>query len=305
MRVLVTGAASFTAAHLVPGLVSAHGAGSVSGTDITGAAASALPCHQADITDGAAVDAVVRAVEPDLVFHLAGIASPDGARCAAVNVTGTKNLLEACAALARPPRCVVVSSAAVYGAVRNDETPVAETTPLRPATPYGTSKARAEAIALDLHERGRLPVLVIRPFNLVGPGLPAGLAPSDFARQVREIRDGAREPRIRTGNLTPRRDFVDVRDAVRAYALLAAEPACYGKVFNVGSGKPVAVGDLLETLLTLAGVRAAVETDPALLRPVDVPELVADVTALRNAVAWTPEVSLTASLRDMLDAAGG
>lgn len=303
MRVLVTGAASFTAAHLVPVLAAAHGRKSLSGTDVADPGTRDLPVHRADITDAGAVDAVVRAVEPDLVFHLAGIASRDPERCTAVNVTGTRNLLEACAALSRPPRCVVVSSAAVYGAVQSGESPVAESTPLRPATPYGTTKARAEAIALDLHDQNRLPVLVIRPFNLVGPGLPAGLAPSDFARQVRQIRDGTREPRLRIGNLTPRRDFVDVRDAVRAYAALAADPACYGNVFNVGSGRPTAVGDLLDTLIRLAGIQARVETDPALLRPVDVPELVADVTALRNAVAWDPEVSLETSLGDMLDAA--
>jgi GDP-4-dehydro-6-deoxy-D-mannose reductase len=303
MRVLVTGAASFTARHLAPVLVSTFGPGTVSGTDVAPAGPDGLPYRRADVTRRPDLDAVVRELEPELVFHLAGVASGDADACFAVNLEGTRNLLAACAGLSEPPRLVLVSSAAVYGAIHGDETPVRETTPLRPVTPYGASKAAAEVAALSLHRQGRLPVLVIRPFNLVGPGLPRGLAPADFAHQVRRIRDGAAPPRVRTGDLSPRRDFVDVRDAVRAYVLLARKPGCYGDVFNVGSGRPAAVGDLLRTLMELAGVRAAVETDPALLRPVDVPEQVAGLDALRRAVSWTPDLSLSRSLQDMLDAA--
>lgn len=302
MRILVTGAASFTARYLLPVLEEAFGPGSVSGTDHLPDGPPGVPYRRADVTRRSELDDVIREVRPDLVFHLAGIASPDADACFAVNLEGTRNLLGACRALPAPPRCVLVSSAAVYGAIRNDETPVREDTPLRPISPYGASKAAAELAGLALHRRGDLAVLVIRPFNLVGPGLPPGLAPSDFTERVRRIRDSRGEARLRVGALTPRRDFVDVRDAVRAYVLLARDPQCSGRAFNVGTGSPVAVGDLLRILLEAAGVEATLEPDPALLRRVDVPEQVASLDALHEAVTWTPAISLETSLRDMLEA---
>jgi GDP-4-dehydro-6-deoxy-D-mannose reductase len=241
----------------------------------------------------------MEAVHPALVFHLAGISSPDRDRCFAVNLEGTRHLLAAAAALSPPPAVLLVSSAAVYGRIRPEENPVRETTPLRPASPYGESKAAAEELALGHHRAGRVPVVIVRPFNLIGPGLPRGLAPADFVAEAARVRRGEGEPVARVGALTPRRDFVDVRDAVRAYTLLAEHPEARGRAFNVGTGHPVAIGDLLEAILSAAGVTARVETDPARLRSDDVEEMVADTGALRDLTGWRPEIPLADSLREM------
>jgi GDP-4-dehydro-6-deoxy-D-mannose reductase len=297
MRILVTGARSFTGRHLMPLL---RTRGDVFGTDIGEASGDDPTYLPANIIDPDAVERVVARAAPDLVVHLAGVSSPDPARCSAVNQEGTRNVLTALKALSKTPRVLFVSSAAVYGRIRPEENPVGEGTPLRPIGPYGESKAAAELLVRDHHRQGVARAVIVRPFNLIGPGLPSGLAPSDFAAEIGRIRRGEGEPVVRTGTLTPRRDFVDVRDAVRAYVLLAETPNAYGQAFNVGSGRPTAIRDLLDRMMALAGVTARVATDPSLVRPVEVEEMVADVRALKKVVRWHPDIALDQSLRDML-----
>jgi len=188
----------------------------------------------------------------------------------------------------------------VYGRIDPDQNPVRETVPLRPMSAYGRTKAVAEGLALERHRRGRADLVVVRPFNLIGPGLPLGLAPSDFLAEIRRVQRGEGEPVIRVGNLEPRRDFVDVRDAVRAYVGLAESDDAYGQAFNVGSGRPTRIRDLLERMIALSGVQVRVEIDPSRVRSEDLPEIVADTRELRRMVGWYPVISLDDSLRAMI-----
>jgi GDP-4-dehydro-6-deoxy-D-mannose reductase len=301
-RVLVTGAYSFTAGHLLPVLVAKYGGDAVVGSDVQVLGNAGYRVLPADLSRRESAERLVAEAAPTQVVHLAGVSSPDPDRCFRVNLDGTRHLLAALAARPARPRVLFVSSAAVYGLTDPEESPVRESTPYRPLTPYGASKAAAEIAALTLHRREGLPVTVVRPFNLIGPGLPAGLAPADFAAQVRDIRDGRAAPVLRTGNLTPRRDFLDVRDAARAYLGLLEAPEAIGRVYNLGTGEPTAIRTVLDLLLRLAGVSAAIETDPARVRAVDVEEQVADVSALRALLDWSPRIPLVDSLEAMLRA---
>ena len=300
-RILVTGAASFTASHLFPTLAERFPDARAAGTDLSQCGPEGREYYSADITRRGEIASVMEAVSPDLVVHLAGVSSSDADRCYAVNLDGTRNVLQSAATLPSPPAVVLISSAAVYGHTRPEDNPVVETIPLRPVSAYGASKAAAELFALALHRQRQVRVVVVRPFNLIGPGLPLGLAPSDFAAQVARIRRGEAPPILRVGNITPRRDFVDVRDAVRAYALLASDPSLFGRVFNVGTGKAVAIWALLEGLLAAAGVEARVETDPARVRAVEVEEQIADLRRIERAIQWKPEIPLDQSLREMVE----
>lgn len=301
-RVLVTGASSFTGRHLVPQLAETNGVRLIV-TDLVPRDGPNAAVHAMDVTDAAAVRRTVREIRPNFVYHLAGVLSHDPSVCFAVNLDGTRHVLEACATMATPPRVLVISSAAVYGLSRPEENPVRESTPLRPITHYGSSKAAGEMAALAMHRRGEVEVKVARPFNLVGPGLRRGFAPSDFMEQALAIRSSGAPGEIRVGNLEPRRDFVDVRDAVRAYRLLVEAEDGWGEAYNVATGIPVAVRDLLDGVLEAAGARAAVVPDPARRREVDVPEQVGDASALRALTGWEPRVPLADSLRDMAGAA--
>jgi GDP-4-dehydro-6-deoxy-D-mannose reductase len=194
-----------------------------------------------------------------------------------------------------------VGSAEQYGVVDPGAVPVDETTECRPLSPYGQSKVEAERVALGAHAAHGLAVVCTRAFNHTGPGQsPAFLVPGLAARIAAAERDGADE--IALGNGDPVRDFTDVRDVVRAYALLA-EHGTAGEVYNVCSGRGVRVGDVAAMLVARAARPLRVVTDTELVRPVDVPVLVGDNTKLVTATGWRPDYPLDATLDEVLVAA--
>jgi GDP-4-dehydro-6-deoxy-D-mannose reductase len=256
-----------------------------------------------EITDEAGVRAAVVGAMPEAVYHLAALAHvgqswADPARTFSVNALGTLCLLSGARACTPAPRVVLIGSAEVYGAIDPSRLPVGEDTELQPVTPYAASKAAAELLAIQAYLGYHLPVVRTRPFNKIGPGQDASFVVSAIAQRVaRAERDGF--DTLRVGNLAARRDFLDVRDAVRAYRLLSerGEP---GEVYNVCSGHDVAVEELAVKLMALAGVDLRLEVDPALARPVDVPRVVGDPSRLTAATGWTPEIPLDRTLADVL-----
>ena len=124
---------------------------------------------------------------------------------------------------------------------------------------------------------------------------------SDFCRQTAQIEAGSKEAVIRAGNLEARRDFTDVRDVVRAYALLA-ERGKAGETYNVGSGHAVRIGDILKMIVQQAKLPVRVESDPKKFRPLDVPVVEADIGRLQKDTGWEPAISLQQTLRETLDA---
>jgi GDP-4-dehydro-6-deoxy-D-mannose reductase len=193
---------------------------------------------------------------------------------------------------------LVVSSAEVYGVVDPSQLPLGEGTPTAPASPYAASKLAAEDVTLQAWRGYGQPVVVVRPFNHIGPGQsPNFFVPALAKRIVEARRSGA--PSLRVGTLTTRRDFTDVRDVVTAYRLLM-ERGVPGEIYNVCSGRDVAMSEVAAQLLELAGADLMLETDPALVRPVDVPVLRGDAGKLRDATGWEPVIPLATTLADVL-----
>jgi len=260
---------------------------------------------EVDVTDPAAIGGAVAAAAADAVYHLAAQSSVDSswtsaARTFEVNALGTLNVLESARACPTPPKVLLVSSAEAYGVVDPARLPVNEDTPLRPATPYGASKASAELIGLQQWLAHGLAVVRARPFNHTGPGQQPTFVVPALARQIALAeRSGARS--ISAGNLQVARDLTDVRDVVRAYRLLI-EGGQPGEVYNVCTGRSVTIEELARRLLHVAGVDLAVEVDPQRVRRVDLPDMRGDVTRLGQATGWRPEVDLDQTLRDVLDA---
>ena len=246
--------------------------------------------HPTDVTDAAAVQAAVADARPQAVYHLAGWADVaaswrEPAAALRLNAEGTLHVLEA-SRKAGVARVLCVSSAEVYGLVSAEDLPLREDAPQRPLNPYAATKVAADALALQAFLGHGLGVLRVRPFNHIGPGQSEQfVAPAIAARIARAERDGQDE--IPVGNLTPRRDLTDVRDVARAYRLLVerGEP---GEVYNVCSGRDLAVKELAERLVALADRPLTLVPDPELQRPVDLPVLRGDYGRLRATRAGSP-----------------
>jgi len=258
---------------------------------------------EVEITDAAAVTAALADARPDAVYHLAAVANVgeswgDPRQTFAVNAVGTLNLLEAARPLDPAPAVLLVCSAEVYGRVTSDELPLREDAPLRPVSPYAVSKVAAEYLGVQHHLAYGLPVVRARAFNHIGPGQAPTFVVSSLARQIAAAAIGGTGV-VEVGNLTPRRDYTDVRDVVRAYRLLI-EHGRPGEVYNVCSGEDVAVSDIAARLIALAAVDVELRVVDERVRDVDVPVLRGDPDRLVAATGWRRERSLDETLADVL-----
>jgi GDP-4-dehydro-6-deoxy-D-mannose reductase len=307
MRVLITGVGGFVGLRLARHLL-ARG-DRVSGTWIDGKpaslAADGVELHEADVLDRAALERAVLASSPDAIVNLAGLShigeSWDWRRMSDyfwVNVAGTENVLAAAAACGHP-RVVIASSADVYGQVPESEQPIPESRPVAPQTPYALTKAAAERIALAGSALAGEPndAVIVRSFNLVGPGQAPKFALSSWAAQLAAIRRGERPPVLEVGDLSTARDFIHVDDGAEAYRRLA-ETGERGGVYNLASGHAVTLRDALARLLRISGVEAEVKEGAFAPRPFDIPHLCGDAGRLR-ALGWTPTRTLDDALADI------
>jgi GDP-4-dehydro-6-deoxy-D-mannose reductase len=260
---------------------------------------------QTDITDGPALQAAVADAAPDAIYHLAAISNVGESwqapeRTFEVNAIGTLHLLEAARQQSSAPTVLLGCSSEVYGRVGPDELPLTEDAPLRPVSPYAASKVAAEFLGLQAFLAHDLPVIRVRAFNHIGPGQAPSFVVSSLARQI--VQAALRgSGQLSVGNLSPQRDFTDVRDVVRAYRLLV-ERGVAGEVYNVCSGEAVAIEDVAHRLLTLAGVELALEVDPERVRSVEMPVLRGDPSRVIAATGWRREHSLDETLSDVLAA---
>lgn len=299
MRVLVTGASGFVGKHVMRELASSGHEGI--GLDI-GEAPAGLPAIRylrGNITDAAFLADAVKELEPDACIHLAGLAFVGGGdvpRVMDINLMGSVAILEAFR-LHRPrARILFVSSAQVYG-MKSRSGPIREDAPLKPDSFYAIAKMAADKTTLLYSAQYGMDVMVARPHNHIGPGQSPQFAVPAFARQINAIRRGA-PPRIRVGNLENRRDFSDVRDIAVAYRLLL-ERGHTGLAYNVASGGEIRIGDILETLCTIAGVHPEIVRDESLYRASDDNPLL-DTSRLRVHTNWNPAIPLEQTLKDIL-----
>lgn len=296
MHLLVTGIAGFVGSRLARHLL--ERGDRVSGTwlDVR-PEMEGVELHEADVLDRAALERAVAESSPDAVVHLAGLSHIGEAwdRMADyfwVNVVGVENLLAA--AGGRP--VVIASSADVYGDVPREEQPIPEDRRIAPQTPYALTKAAAERLALAYG------AVIVRSFNLIGPGQVPKFALPSWAGQLAAIGRGEAEPVLRVGNLSTRRDFLHVDDGAAAYRLLA-EKGSPGTAYNLSSGKATEMREALDRLIALSGVEVRVEENCFPPRPFDIPWLCGHPGRLR-ALGWEPRRTFDDALKDLLQAVG-
>ncbi|MEE8133454.1 MAG: GDP-mannose 4,6-dehydratase [Gemmatimonadales bacterium] len=304
MKVLVTGADGFVGRWLLPALESG-------GHEVVGAVteSAVLPDEFETVTwdlgDADSISRAARSAQFDAVIHLAAVASGRDARAdiaAAweINTVGTARLAQALVDAGNlSTRFLYVSTAEVYG-VTGSTTPIVETDPVTPCSPYAASKLGGEIAALEYHRRTGMPVIVARAFPHSGRGQDARFVVPAFARRLLTAkREGA--PAMSVGNMHPVRDILHVSDVVAAYVHLV-ERGVPGETYNVASGEGYSVGDLLERMCAIVDYRVVTEVDPSLVRPADIPYLVGNATKLRDLTGWGPNVSLGELLSEVVDA---
>lgn len=310
MRVLVTGVSGFVGGHLAEHLLE-------SGDVVVGLSASGrwpdplahlagqVRLERLDLVQTPEEELVefLARKQPEVIYHLAAQANPqasvsDPRGTWSLNLGGVLNLLEGVRASGLRPRVVLVGSGVCYGNPSPEHLPVNESCPLRPNNPYSASKAAADLLGVQHFLGHGTDVVMARPFNHAGPRQSPQYVLSALARQVAEVALG-RKPRVEVGNLEVVRDFTDVRDVVRGYRLLAerGEP---GEIYNLGTGEGTKIADALATLAGFSGGPVEVFIDPARVRPVDQPLLVADPSKLKAATGWAPRFSIEQTLADML-----
>ena len=262
------------------------------------------PDSSVDITDRQGLAKALESTSPDVIYHLAafthvGQSWEHPEKTFEVNALGTLHLLEAARHLSNSPKVILVSSSEVYGAPAVGSSALSEDAPLAPISPYAASKVAAEFLGVQAYLGYGLPVVRARPFNHVGPGQTAEFAVSALARRIVEAeRKGLLT--IPVGNLTPRRDFTDVRDVVRAYRALAVDGRP-GEVYNVCSGQDVAISEIVQMLLKIAGVSVDAVVNQELVRPVDIPIIRGDASLIKATTGWRPEIPLANTLSDVLE----
>lgn len=290
--VLITGAAGFVGQHLMNELQLGEG-------DIA-----------ADVSDGFPAPEGVRKIswrlpspppaglgEVRYILHLAAVSSvsrsmSDIQKAYEVNLMGTIAVLEYMVSRSPDARMLLVSSAEVY---RPSDEILSESSPIGPLNPYGATKAAAETAASQMAGNFDLDIVVARPFPHIGPGQEDDFAFPSFCRRIIQAgRTG--DLRVRVGNLSPVRDYLYVDDVTRAYRHILSRGRS-GSVYNICSGRGISVGDMLEMLVEISGCQVELETDPELVRPVDVEFQVGDPSRITALLGWKPEVEIFEALR--------
>lgn len=261
--------------------------------------------HMLNILNKEEIVELLYKIRPDYIFHLAAQSSvavswKNPGLTIDVNIKGSVNVLDAVRELYYKPRVLLVGSGEEYGHIKPGETPVREDNHLRPGNLYAATKVCQNMIAGIYTTAYDMELIMVRAFNHIGPKQAPIFVVSDFCKQVVEIEKGLREPVMMVGNLKAMRDFTDVRDVVRAYALLVQYGKA-GETYNVGSGKAVEIQEILNLIISKSNVQVEVHIDPNKIRPVDVPIIEADTSKLEMATGWQRKIPLDQTIQETMD----
>jgi GDP-4-dehydro-6-deoxy-D-mannose reductase len=310
-RVLITGITGFTGSHLAEYCLN-------KGYEVFGLTrgryhqynfiehiVDKLKLIEGDLSDYHSIQSCLKESEPDLIFHLGAISSVPLSWKAPqstfnTNTTGTLNILEAVRMSKLDIKTLVVGSSEEYGLVYKDETPIKETNPLRPLSPYGVSKIASDLLGYQYYKSYGLKVIRVRPFNIIGTRGGQEIVTANFALQLSKIKNG-KQKTLKVGNMDSIRDFNNVKDIVRAYDI-AMDKCDYGDVYNICTGNGITIKELLDKMILISEIyNISYDKDIKRVRPSDVDNLIGDSTKFRDKTGWTPKIPLDESIREVLD----
>jgi len=300
--VLITGSAGFTGRYMCEYLAGLKNRPKIVGIDVIDGAECNCDCYYSlDLGNDKRLFDIIEDIKPDIIIHLAGtfgIDDPQGIY--RVNVLSIAALLEAARLHTPDVTFITTGSAAEYGRIDEKMLPADENNPCNPVMPYGLSKLMATQLAMYYHRVHNIDTMVVRPFQLIGKGVTTRLAPGAFAAQLCSvIKEGMGV--IKVGNLESSRDFLAVEDAVEAIWTLCEKPAP-GEIFNLCSGIPTKISNLLNMMIVYCNADVKIEVDQARLRgKKDVSVVYGSYKKLKNYCGWQPKIELDNSVRTMFE----
>ncbi|CEG13855.1 GDP-6-deoxy-D-mannose reductase [groundwater metagenome] len=263
-----------------------------------------IKLFKCDITNYQSIEKIIKKIKPDILFHFGAYVTvaksfDEVDKIFETNVLGTVNVMESIKKNCKDSKVLISGSNEVYGEVKQDEMPIKESQTLNPMNPYGISKATQEMLGSYYFKVFRIETYLTRTFHYMGPSQPLGFVAPDFAKQVVDVERGIREY-ITVGNLDAKRDFLDIRDVVRAYVdiITNGKP---GKIYNVCRGKSISIQEIFNILIKNSNNKnIKIKIDSAKLRPSDVPNFVGDNSRLMNDTGWEPEIKIEKTLKDII-----
>ncbi len=295
-RLLITGACGFTGIHLQKFLRD-NFSGEIIPVDLI------LPESkggiQIDLLNRSEVFSLLKNTRPDLIIHLAGISRSENYEdIYKSNVFTTINLLDSVVQNELPgTRILLISSSAVYG--NSLTVKVAEPAPLNPVNHYGNSKLLVEKIAQQYIARDKLKIVLVRPFNLFGPGQCETFIVPAFLTQLIRIKNGLQDPVISVGDLSGKRDFVYINDAIRAYWQVLTNGEI-GEIYNVGSGHAISIQTVLETLLRFTGIDCEIRTDSRRVQRYQIQHIFADTSKIKS-LGWQSTTTFEDAINNIIN----
>lgn len=313
-RMLITGFSGFVSRHFLNYLVENNLSYEVLGVDVNlpkfamedYAPTLAMSFEQVNLLDKEAVEDMIATFRPDYILHLASFSSvayswQHPADCFMNNTSIFLNVTEA---LRKHDLCdcrlLSVGSSEEYGDVKKEELPLQEDMPLVPVNPYAVARVSQEMMAKVLADSLGMQIMLTRSFNHMGPFQDERFVIPSFVRRILDIAEsGAKSGEIETGDTSIVRDFVDVRDVVRAYYRLLLDGKA-GEVYNICGEKGVSLAEVVDQIADIVGVSVTTRVNPDFVRPGDNQVVIGSAEKIRQDIGWTAEIPLRQTLMDMI-----
>ena len=313
-RMLITGFSGFVSRHFLNYLVENNLSYEVLGVDVNPpkfamedyAPTLAMSFEQVNLLDKEAVEDMIATFRPDYILHLASFSSvayswQHPADCFMNNTSIFLNVTEA---LRKHDLCdcrlLSVGSSEEYGDVKKEELPLQEDMPLVPVNPYAVARVSQEMMAKVLADSFGMQIMLTRSFNHMGPFQDERFVIPSFVRRILDIAEsGAKSGEIETGDTSIVRDFVDVRDVVRAYYRLLLDGKA-GEVYNICGEKGVSLAEVVDQIADIVGVSVTTRVNPDFVRPGDNQVVIGSAEKIRQDIGWTAKIPLRQTLMDMI-----
>lgn len=246
---------------------------------------------QADLTEPKAVDRMIQEVKPDEVYHLGACFSGANEVMHRTNLHGTVCLLDAHRRHAPDAKILLVGTAAEYGIPDPSNIQLFEEYPCNPVSSYGISKHEMVLAGLDYWRKYQMKIVVARPFNIVGAGVPFQLVVGSFLERLKKVSRDDKDGVIQVGNVNNRRDFVAIEDALEAFIRLV-DGEHWGEIVNVCTGHSVEIRTIFKTILSQSNINCTLEVDPALVGISDIPIVCGSPEKAKRLISFSPSPML-------------